>query len=1191
MVPIPLLGGAGRDQLEGGLGDDTYEYSRGDGFTVIYDVDASGNAGDDTLKLNGVTDVSHVQLYREGNDLLVGVKDPLNLSAAFEDLTDVIRIKDWSTADTKIETIKIDDVSQTELTLTGLSTDLVSALVSGSASNDTNLDGGAGHDIIEGFAGDDTLKGGTGQDWLEGGFGDDIYIYVRGDGYDVIHDQDDADTSATSNDVLELATEIDVGHIVVRVSGNDLLVGIKDPLDLSAAFDDLTDIVRLQDWFDAENRVETLRFAGTSTDIDISGITSDSTEINMGTALLDTLSGSTKADWLTGGAGNDIVSGHDGDDFILGDVGNDSLNGGSGQDTVSYAQSSAGVEVDLNLTTAQSYGDAAGDTLTSIEHLEGSSLVDKLTGTDGANSLVGNDGNDELIGQAGDDFLDGGKGADTITGGDGNDLLHGAAGADVLTGGEGIDTVSYLGSSAGVQVDLTLTTAQAGGDAASDTLTGIENILGMDYIDTLTGDDVENLLDGGDGNDTLTGGAGSDQLFGADGTDTLHGGDDDDSLSGGEGDDSLNGNDGNDFLVGGAGGDILDGGLGRDTASYSNSDAGVDIDLALNTASGGDATSDTISGIENVIGSEFSDFLDGSTDHNRIDGLDGNDEITVGDGVDILNGGADNDKLYGGNYGDHLLGEDGNDKLYGDDGDDRLKGGAGDDILEGANGADTLHGGADNDTLTGGNGDDALFGQAGDDQLTGGAGDDTLNGGDGADTVVYAGDAADYNVTFDSATGSFMVQDRNAVGGGDDGIDTLSGIETLQFADQAVTANDAESWPSTSDSAIQVPINGTASLPLTVSGGEGTLTYAVVSNPANGTVTIDGSGKYTYNLSTNPSFSGNDSFSFKVTDSRGFSSVSTINIGVGDGVIEPVTLNSLDGDSSFTLSNGDLSFNQTGGQGLIRSTEAIDGSEKIYYELDATTNTGGVFFGIATASQTTSGGSTFYSDISSETVVYETNGGHLLDETVFDLQFGTSIDQGSGKIGVAVDAAAGLIWFRVNGVWQNNGNPGAGTGGVSFDKTKTWYPVIGNPSSAPNGISGTLNFGATAFVDAAPVGFGVIGDVVATSGNDSLEGGAVADTLDGFAGDDHLIGGASNDTLYGGDGTDTLEGGDGGDALHGGSGGDVLDGGLGVDGVAYFDSSTSITIDLGTGSASGGSAEGDTFISIETYRVRTTTMS
>ncbi len=381
-----------------------------------------------------------------------------------------------------------------------------------------------------------------------------------------------------------------------------------------------------------------------------------------------------------------------------------------------------------------------------------------------------------LDGTPGDDNLAGGSGDDTLNGYAGDDTLAGNGGADALDGGVGNDTASYKDSSAAVSVDLAAGTG-SGGDAQGDTLTGIENLTGSDYADTLTGDSNDNVLDGRSGDDilvgaggndtligaggadTLDGGAGDDTLDGGSGDDTFYGGAGDDTLDGGSGDDTFYGGAGNDTLlggsgagadtlIGGAGADILDGGAGSDdTASYAGSSAGVSVDLQAGTASGGDAAGDSLSGIDNLIGSDFADTLTGDTGANSLDGGAGNDTLSSGGGNDTLDGGA---------------------------GDDTLDGGAGNDTLDGGLGADTLDGGAGNDTLVwdaadtsidGGTGTDTLSVVSGDVDLTAfagviagiekidlgadaGANNLTLSAQDvldisGTDTVTVNGDAAD----------------------------------------------------------------------------------------------------------------------------------------------------------------------------------------------------------------------------------------------------------------------------------------------------------------------------------------------------------------------------------------------------------------------------------------------------------------
>ena len=85
------------------------------------------------------------------------------------------------------------------------------------------------------------------------------------------------------------------------------------------------------------------------------------------------------------------------------------------------------------------------------------------------------------------------------------------------------------------------------------------------------------------------------------------------------------------------------------------------------------------------------------------------------------------------------------------------------------------------------------------------------------------------------------------------------------------------------------------------------------------------------------------------------------------------------------------------------------------------------------------------------------------------------------------------------------------------------------------------------------------------------------ENLIGSAHSDVLIGNALANDLDGGEGADTLDGRDGNDWLTGGPGGDVLVGGPGFDAVSYAGSPAGVTVNLTTGQAVGGDAEGDTF--------------
>ena len=82
--------------------------------------------------------------------------------------------------------------------------------------------------------------------------------------------------------------------------------------------------------------------------------------------------------------------------------------------------------------------------------------ADTVTGSGIGDILNGEDGNDALNGEGGNDALSGGPGTDTLNGGADNDLLIGARrrGCPELRGG--YDTISFIGSSAGVTVNLAI---------------------------------------------------------------------------------------------------------------------------------------------------------------------------------------------------------------------------------------------------------------------------------------------------------------------------------------------------------------------------------------------------------------------------------------------------------------------------------------------------------------------------------------------------------------------------------------------------------------------------------------------------------------------------------------------------------------------------------------------------------------
>jgi len=184
-------------------------------------------------------------------------------------------------------------------------------------------------------------------------------------------------------------------------------------------------------------------------------------------------------------------------------------------------------------------------------------------------------------------------------------------------------------------------------------------IVGLAGADTITG---------GEGDDTICAGAGADIVYGNGGADVIIGGSGPDIINGGPGADVIKGVKGKDVLIGGPGVDELIGGGGKDTADYSGATSGVTVDLSMGTASGDGH--DSISGVENVTGSDYADTITGDDGRNKIRGGAGNDTLSGKGGKDLIYGEGDDDTISGNGGADDLRGGQGYDSTDGGAGTD-----------------------------------------------------------------------------------------------------------------------------------------------------------------------------------------------------------------------------------------------------------------------------------------------------------------------------------------------------------------------------------------------------------------------------------------------------------------------------------------------------------------------------------------
>lgn len=422
----------------------------------------------------------------------------------------------------------------------------------------------------------------------------------------------------------------------------------------------------------------------------------------------------------------------------------------------------------------------AGNSNDTINAGSGNDVIYAYAGNDiikvggGDNTVWAGNGNDDVTT---------GTGADVIQGGSGNNVIRAGDGANQVTTGDGDDTVTtginndtlILGDGKNIVTDTgganTVTTTGSGDDTVT---TGG----GKDVIDVANG---ANIVFAGAGDNSITGGSGKDTLVGGGGADSIRAGDGDDTLYGGDGSNvMLDGGTGNDWLsFNGIGTTkVVDGvtvanntAVLNDWLTYGGSDISG-VSLLLNDASGnGTAThggnTDTVTGIENFIGSGGNDTLDvhlyTGLAH-TLYGLGGNDSLLGADGADFLYGGA------------------GDDWISGNAGNDTIDVGVTDDVAPAASivyGIYTVNnwvdGGAGADTVTGGIGINYFISRTG--EYSDAAGNvDTFSGGDGTDILDFSTFTSALTITStDAKIGSTLVARYSGI----DEIITGSGSDTI----------------------------------------------------------------------------------------------------------------------------------------------------------------------------------------------------------------------------------------------------------------------------------------------------------------------------------------------------------------------------------------------------------------------------
>ncbi len=267
-----------------------------------------------------------------------------------------------------------------------------------------------------------------------------------------------------------------------------------------------------------------------------------------------------------------------------------------------------------------------------------------------------------LVGGAGSDRLSGGAFNDTLIGLGGDDVLDGGAGADSLVGGDGQDLASYAGAATGVTARLDLPSLNTG-DAAGDTYSGIEGLIGSAFFDFLIGNDASNLIYAGGGADFVAGLGSDDLIFGEVGDDTLDGGAGTDTanFTGTQAQYRLGQRDGMTMISGPDGLDQLTNiellKFGATAAvSLASLEAGGGLDELLLTNIAGvahyvlpDIYAGPVAGVKyQWLGSTIGEVALGTSRNDFFNLLGGDDAVDAGAGNDIIDGGIGSNFLTGG---------------------------------------------------------------------------------------------------------------------------------------------------------------------------------------------------------------------------------------------------------------------------------------------------------------------------------------------------------------------------------------------------------------------------------------------------------------------------------------------------------------------------------------------------------------
>jgi hypothetical protein len=739
----------------------------------------------------------------------------------------------------------------------------------------------------------------------------------------------------------------------------------------------------------------------------------------------------------------------------------------------------------------------------------------------------------------------------------------------------------------------------------------------LSYLDPATGDPVLVLPAQGLPHEIHAGNGGV----------TVYGSNANDLLYGGSGNDVLIGGTGNTFFQGGAGADQIVGGVNStgtnvNTASYAGSSAGVTVNLVTGAGTGGDAQGDQLSNIQNLRGSAFDDTFVANAAVNRLDGgSGGSDTVSYTSSnsavtVNLVTGTGTGGYAQGDTYThiQNVIGSDYNDVFVASGEANRFDGGLGSNTVSYAS---QRRGERQPPKRVGSGGAAAgdsyvriqnIIGTAYNDTFVGSADVNSFDGGSGgSDTVSYAGSTAGVSINFVSGrgTGGYAEGDsynhiQNAIGSAFDDV-FIAGVDSVHFDGG--------------------------------SGGSDTVNYGASTGAVTvNMITMSGSGSYAQNNTyTNIQNIVGSSYSDTFIASA---AANNFNGGLGGSdtvkrrcqfrnATVTVDLTHTDGTGTFGgYAQGDVlahiqnligsAYNDT----FIASADVNNfngggGSNTVSYIF----STGGVTIDLTNAIGTGTGGYYAAGDSFSNTELI----GSAYDDTfVASADANTFDGAGSNHNRVSYAASTTAVTVDLN-YTDGTGTSGGYAQGDKLSNIQDLTGGVGNDTFVASAAANNFDGGAGSNrVSYAASNAGVIVDLVLGSSggyadNDTyvniqnVTGSTANDTfIASLAANDFVGGGGTNTVSYAkasdgngvtvdlfhGTGSNGFAGGDTSgiqnvigsaydDTFIADSNTNVFAGGLGSNTVSYAFSTAAVTVNLVTGSGSGGFAAGDTYTGIQ----------